>query len=507
MISGLNLSPLLASTLLSQSPNAIDRETGLALLGMLSGSHASFFASSSSAHLLSNIFCQCLSDVSNDGRVMLSAIRAFSNVLTALPQESDFDNFQSVIGPIINGLILASDRVVTEEFPEAVTIAYAETLIDLAEDCSGYFIQQLDKVFNAVVGIIERTTLQSSVRRMLVEFLVCLCTSSHKKVRKMKGPNGEKSYFALKFFPICARLMWDVLDHENWSKSDITEEEEDNEDNDEMQNSDMGETALDRVTQVLGLRFTFTIISSQLSSLLGSSIWQHQRAGLRIMGNYLEVSARITDKNQLIQHRNDVCNTLTNFSRSLHPQVRAAAYYAICQLYVMQGRDLPIVVSERLLEVILNGMSVSSNPSPRVRRNAILCLMNLIDSSPTNLLESWGPRILTIVMNSLKEGPVMIQECCVSCIVSFAESVKGEQLASYYDSIMPILQHLLRHAHETGLESLWGQTMECCAIVGEASGKEKFKFHAFEMMQTLESELGDESEARKYFMKALVRIA
>ena len=51
------------------------------------------------------------------------------------------------------------------------------------------------------------------------------------------------------------------------------------------------------------------------------------------------------------------------------------------------------------------------------------------------------------------------------------ESVKGEQLASYYDSIMPILQHLLRHAHETGLESLWGQTMECCAIVGEASIK------------------------------------
>ena len=59
----------------------------------------------------------------------------------------------------------------------------------------------------------------------------------------------------------------------------------------------------------------------------------------------------------------------------------------------------------------------------------------------------------------------------------------------------------------SGLESLWGQTMECCAIVGEASGKEKFKFHAFEMMQTLESELDDESGARKYFLKALVRIA
>ena len=492
-----------------QSSNAIDRETGLALLGMLSGSHAPFFASSSSASLLSAIFCQCLSDVSNEGRVMLAAIRAFCNLLAALPQESDFDNFQTVIGPMMNGLVLSIDRVTTEELSEAVAITYSESLINLAEDCPGYFIQQLDQVFNAIINIIERTTLQSSVRRMLVEFLVCICTSSHKKVRKMKGPNGEKHYFALKFFPICARLMWGVLDHENWSKADITEEEEfgEDNDNDEMQNSDMGETALDRVAQSLGLRSTFSIISNQLSSLLGSPIWQHQRAGLRIMGNYLEVSARITDKNQLIQHRNDVSNTLTNFTRSTHPQVRAAAYYAICQLYVMQGRDLPIVISERLLDVILNGMVLSSNPSPRVRRNAILCLMNLIDSSPSNLLESWGAKILIVVMNCLKEGPVIVQECCVSCIVSFAESIKGNLIASYYDSIMPILQQLLRHAQVSGLESLWGQTMECCAIVGEASGKEKFKLHALEMMQMLESELSDESEARKYFMKAWVRIA
>ena len=133
--------------------------------------------------------------------------------------------------------------------------------------------------------------------------------------------------------------------------------------------------------------------------------------------------------------------------------------------------------------------------------------MNLVDSSATSLVEGWAPRILTAVMGALVEGPVMVQECCVSCIVSFAESVKGEQLSSYYDIIMPILQQLLHHAHVTGLESLWGQTMECCAIVGEASGKEKFAVHAFEMMRSLENELGEESEARKYFLKAWVRIA
>ena len=473
---------------------------------MLAGSHASLFASPSSSQSLSNVFSQCLADVSNEGRVMLAAIRAFASLLMSLPQESDFDSFQSVLGQIMSTLATACNLVAAGELSEAAAIAYAESLIDMSEECSSFFCLQLDQMFQAIVDLIERPTLHSSVRRMLVEFIVCICTASYKKIRKMRGPSGEKGYFALKFFPICCRLMWGVKDSPSWVTATNTEDEEDLDD-EEMQDSDMGETALDRVTQVLGQRSTFSVISAQLSALLGSGTWQHQRAGLRIMGNYLEVSSRITDRNQIIQHRIDVTNTLTTFSRSAHPQVRAAAFYAICQLFVMQGSDLTAVLSTQLFEVILMGIPAANNPAPRIRRNAVLCLMNLIDSSATGLLETWAPRILTSVMGALMEGPVMVQECCVSCIVSFAESVKGEQLSSYYDSIMPILQQLLQHARQTGLESLWGKTMECCAIVGEASGKEKFGKHAFEMMQALESELGEESEARKYFLKAWVRIA
>ena len=490
----------------SQSSSAVERETGMALIGMLSGSHASFFTSTSNIQSIESMFCQCLADMSNEGRVTLAAIRAFASLLTALPQESDYDHFQTVLASIMSGLVVVIDQVASNQLSDAASIAYTESLIDMADECSAYFCLQLDKVFQTVFDLIERPALQSSVRRMLVEFVVCICTTSYKMVRKMRGPQGEKGYFALKFFPICARMMWGLKDSPDWVTATNTEEEEDAEDED-MQDSDMGETALDRVTQALGHRSTFSVISSQLTVLLGSSIWQHQRAGLRILGNYLEVSSHITDKNQIVQHRIEVSNTLTIFSNNSHPQVRAAAFYAVCQMFVMQGRKLPSATTGLLLEIILNGMSMNTNPAPRIRRNAVLCLMNLVDSSATSLVEGWAPRILTAVMGALVEGPVMVQECCVSCIVSFAESVKGEQLSSYYDSIMPILQQLLHHAHVTGLESLWGQTMECCAIVGEASGKEKFAVHAFEMMRSLENELGEESEARKYFLKAWVRIA
>jgi hypothetical protein len=37
------------------------------------------------------------------------------------------------------------------------------------------------------------------------------------------------------------------------------------------------------------------------------------------------------------------------------------------------------------------------------------------------------------------------------------------------------------------LDSLWGQVIECSAIVGEASGKDKFHKDALEMMSALAS--------------------
>ena len=117
----------------------------------------------------------------------------------------------------------------------------------------------------------------------------------------------------------------------------------------------------------------------------------------------------------------------------------------------------------------------------------------------------------------MRAGPVMVQELCVGVITSMTECIKGKQdffhfrplliccgnsfgrlmtvccvflllddcgpagrwvfslpgelLSQHYESIMPILKQLLSHAQARGLEGLWGQGLECCALLGEASGK------------------------------------
>ncbi len=103
-----------------------------------------------------------------------------------------------------------------------------------------------------------------------------------------------------------------------------------------------------------------------------------------------------------------------------------------------------------------------------------------------------------------------MQDLCVSAIISVTESLRADTVAPYYDSLMPILKQLLVHAQSHNLEVLWGMGIECCARLGEVAGKTKFYPDALEMMSTLvqvQAQLDESSEARKYLMRAWVRIA
>lgn len=55
-------------------------------------------------------------------------------------------------------------------------------------------------------------------------------------------------------------------------------------------------------------------------------------------------------------------------------------------------------------------------------------------------------------------------------------------------------------------EALFGQTIECCALFGEASGKDIFAADAVSLMSSL-AQVDPESGSMSYVMRAWVRIA
>jgi hypothetical protein len=134
----------------------------------------------------------------------------------------------------------------------------------------------------------------------------------------------------------------------------------------------------------------------------------------------------------------------------------------------------------------------------------------------------------------LTVGPVEVQELCVAAIISLSENIKGPQIAAYYGTVVPILKQLLEYARQSRflsiyfcmnacisfvcrfklihfflllrIDVLFTQTIECCAMFGEASGKEIFAADATAMMHSL-AEMAPESGSLSCMMKAWVRIA
>ena len=268
------------------SPSPVERETGLTLLGLLAPAYIDVLLAD--VQTVAAVFQRCLLDDSNEGRVMVAAGRAVHAVLVSLPLESDYEKFRGIVGATLNAMQIALDRLGADQWAEATAVAYAEHLVDMADECAPFFGEHLGHVLTCGLQLAERPHVPSSVRHMLVEFLVSVCSSLYKSVRKVKGPEGEKGFFATRFFSICARLMVGLKDDPSWERQE-TQEGEDAEDDEDWMDSEVGEQAADRVAHALGLRATFAPITAQLQTLLYSPHWQHQRAGLQLMGNYLEV--------------------------------------------------------------------------------------------------------------------------------------------------------------------------------------------------------------------------
>lgn len=116
----------------STLPN--DREMGLTLMGLLSSSHISFLLSSpENINTIINIYSVNLIDLSNKGRVLLASIRSITSILTSINQESELDQFQPLLAPLLTGFKQLISLMLTGEINESIIISYLESFIDIID--------------------------------------------------------------------------------------------------------------------------------------------------------------------------------------------------------------------------------------------------------------------------------------------------------------------------------------------------------------------------------------
>lgn len=243
-----------------QSPNRYIKEVGLSLLGMLPNEVMAVLFDGQNFSAIIGIYQSCLADDSDNGRLMLQALRSINCVFASLSNESFLDNFHSLTPAIFGGLELAIVGVANGkiqsplDYPTfgstSLDLAYVQLIVELAESSSYFFARQLSQVFDPYIHFLELPALKAEVKSLLVEFLVTLCESSPKLIRKLKspGPAGKKGYFVEKFLPVTVAMCLAIKDmtFEAWTAVDDDDRDSDEIDDEQYSSWEVAENALYR---------------------------------------------------------------------------------------------------------------------------------------------------------------------------------------------------------------------------------------------------------------------
>lgn len=529
-----------------QSQDPFKREMGLNLLGLVANSHINVLTSAvANIQAIIRIYTANLNDLTNEGRILLASIRSLASIVTSISQNANLEPFQELVGPIINGLMVAitANQQNHQAISETTIISYIEAMIDLVESKCAFVEYQLAYAFDSLLRIVESTAVSSPIRRMSLEVLVTICAETPKRVRKLKSNEGKERYVVIRrIINACIEFMGQLVDDESWERAitiedvgayyDVAATVADTTtnaigDSERILNADCGESSLDRILKSLGVNCTISIINETVLRLLQSNAnpetggnWRYAYVGFHVLALFLDETSNMHKKNEIMQYCSFVIKIFDSYLlpdnyATLHPRVKGAVFYALSRFISNQGKGLIDIAMaseisgssslssfdesvncmnqsnlitaadilnaiKRILQYLLNNSISSSNPSPRIRRYVIGCIMNFIEICPRPFLEDKVHAILLSVTQALSEGPVIVQEFAIFCIVSLCETLRdgfyssdlskagnkpfsdsvNQNMASYYDSLMPILKAVLYQAHVGNVETLWGQTFE-----------------------------------------------
>ena len=214
-----------------QSADSLEKETGLALMGMIADRVVEIMATQNSFASAVSLFERCLMDESDYGKVMVAAIRSLGSIVPIIPDESQVEQFEKLVPIIMNSLQKLVKASIDGTLSAIAAATYVETLIEMAEDEHHFFDSHLALTYEASTTIFEHKAVPMSLRHLCLEFVITLCTNSPKKTRKISGPSAGKAlqtkgqcWFSSRVLPLCVVMMKDIDDDAQWDTAAIPED-------------------------------------------------------------------------------------------------------------------------------------------------------------------------------------------------------------------------------------------------------------------------------------------
>lgn len=463
---------------LSQSADAVQRETALTMFGELAlflGAPVfrPYFG------VITGILERGLQDAASlDVRLAsLTAAVAFLQIVEAR-DEGALDGFRRLL-PLMVGCVAAGVQQGQEDRAQTAL----QLLTELAETQSAFYRPCVGATVGAVLPLAQSGALDEATRRAAMELLVTLCDVRAAAMRRVPGFVDAAVDTLLQW--LCA-----VERPAGWA--DFAEP-----DGDTL--AAYAQEALDRLCLALHGKTVVPALFGRINAMVPSADWRVRYAAMTAVTMSTEGCRAV-----LRRHVGELVATVCRTCADADALVRWAALNCLGQLCTDFCASLVRDHGEAVCRTFVAGMG---DPVARVAARAAVCITNFCQAPPAAVAPHARP-LLEATRALLERGDsVKAQEAALTCLTSLVEVV-GDAFAPYYGAFVPVLKAIIARAKDAQYRLLRGKAMEAFTFVGVAVPRAQFLPDALDVMRDMAATpvAGDDPQAG-YLEAAWARLA
>ncbi|KAL7751650.1 importin subunit beta-3 [Sorochytrium milnesiophthora] len=353
-----------------------------------------------------------------------------------------------------------------ESMDEAHLVDAFASLIDLAMVLPRLFRPILPQLLMFVMQILGHADLEDTTKQTALELLLTISDEAPAMIRK------QTPDFCAQVIPVCLNMMADLEDDARWHNAEDLDEEDD-----ESENSVIGEQSMDRIARNIGGKSVVPIAFHLIPQMLGSSDWQQRHAALMAVSAIGEGCHKM-----MAAELPRVLDMVLPFVRDPHPRVRYASCNCIGQMATDFEPELQTKFHQRVFAELLPAMDDAQ--SPRVQAHAAAALVNFCEHISKEHVEPFLDAIFSRLVKLAGMGRIYVQEQAITTMATVADAA-SDKFVKYYPQVMPSLFAILRQADAKEFRLLRGKAMECASLIAMAVGKEVIQQDAHEFLNLL----------------------
>ncbi|KAF3080795.1 hypothetical protein TWF569_003879 [Orbilia oligospora] len=410
---------------------------------------------------------QAVSPVFQDGfrddavSVRITAMEAFSSFFHSIKKNQQLQ-YSALLTDMLNILVPLQHPDHSDNLSRAFM-----ALIELAEIAPKMFKAVFNGLVKFSVSCVQNKDLGDQTRQNALELLATFADNAPGMCRK--DPN-----YTADMVTQCLSLMTDIgMDDDDaaeWNDSDDLDIDESD------MNHVVGEQCMDRLANKLGGKTVLPPTFNWLPRMMNSASWRDRHASLMAISAISEGC-----RDLMLSELDKVLELVVPSLKDEHPRVKWAGCNAIGQM----STDFAGIMQEKYHAVVMdNIIPVLGSAEPRVQSHAAAALVNFCEEAEKEILEPYLDRLLTALLQLLRNPKRYVQEQALSTIATIADSAE-QAFARYYDHLMPLLFSALSQEQTKDTRLLRAKAMECATLITLAVGKEKVGKDAVALVQIL----------------------